>query len=233
MILTMQKTIGILGGMGPDASVRLYQMMIELAWEKYGASSSDEYPEILINNVPVPDFFDDPSKVDDGVFLLKSRVRALSRLNLDCLAMACNTAHTTMVDLQTETKVPFVELPVEVAEYIARDGYGQVGLLATPLTVHAGVYDVPLRERGVEVVNPTEEELSEIGKTVHEVLAGKFKDGKMRLLKVADRMKRSGAEAIVLGCTELPLIFPGNYSLKTYNSLQILAQSLLKRYYRK
>lgn len=231
--LMNDKAIGVIGGMGPDASARLYQLMIEMAREEFGARENHEYPEIVIDSVPVPDFISDMSKAEEAVFMLKKRVRDLSHLPLSCLALACNTAYTTLVDLAQETAVPFVSIPKLVVQEAEERGYERVGILASPMTIYSGVYQTELTQQGIDVVLPTTEQIEELGVIIGDVVAGDFKPVKQKLLRLADALRKKKMEGIILGCTELPLVFPKNYSLPVLDSVEILARALLKRYYNK
>jgi aspartate racemase len=165
--------------------------------------------------------------------MLRKRVRQLSQVGVGTLALACNTAHVAIVDLKQETSVPFVSISKVVADEVLRRGYKRVGLLASPVTIYSGVYQHSLLKRKVDLVVPEEKDLKLLGKSIKEIVAGVFKPSKERLLKIADKLKKQKAEALILGCTELPLVFPKNYSLPTLDSLEILAKALLKRYYQK
>lgn len=231
--LMNNQAIGILGGMGPDASARLYQVMIDMARSEFGVRKNEEYPELVIHSIPVPDFIADMSKAEEATFMLKQRVRDLSKLKLACMALACNTAHTTLVDLQQETDVPFVSIAEVVADEAKKRGYFKVGLLASPTTVYAGIYESELRTQNIETVVPNSGQIEDLGKIIEGIVAGEFKPAKKRLLVIADSLKKRDVEAIVLGCTELPLVFPKNYSLPVLDSIELLARALLKRYYQK
>lgn len=231
--LLNKNTIGILGGMGPDASARLYQLMISMARDEFGVRKNEEYPELVIHSIPVPDFIADMSKAEEAMFMLKDRVRDLSKLKLSCMALACNTVHTALVDLQQETDVPFVSIAEVVADEAKKRGYSRVGLLASPTTIYSGIYESEMRAKNIETVVPDSGQIEDLGKIIKGIVAGEFKPAKDKLLKMADRLKKKGIEAIVLGCTELPLVFPKNYSLPVLDSTELLARALLKRYYQK
>jgi len=226
-----QKPIGIIGGMGPDASARLYTQMIEMARDEFGVRENHEYPEIVLQSVPVPEFFSQTKKAEEAMFMLKDRVRKMSQQPLSCLGMACNTAHTTLVDLELESQTPFVSIPREVAKEASGLGYEKIGLLASPMTIFSGVYQTEFLDKNIEVVLPDNGYIEELSQIIGQVIEGEFKKPKGRLLKIADSLKKKKVEAIVLGCTELPLVFPKNYSLPTLDSIDILARSLLNRYY--
>lgn len=231
MIMINRQPIAILGGMGPDASARLYQLMIELSRSEFGAVENDQYPEIIIDSVPVPEFFSNTQRAEEATFMLKDRVRKLNNFQPGCFGLACNTAHTTLVDLEQETKIPFISIACEAAKEAVKRGYKKVGLLASPTTIFSGVYKTEFLNKDIKVILPDNEKIEELGEIIGQVISGEFKKPKARLLKIADSLKKKKVDAIVLGCTELPLVFPKNYSVPTLNTLEILAKSLLKNYY--
>lgn len=228
-----KKAIGILGGMGPEASARLYQVMVEMARAEYGAKENHEYPEIVLQSVPVPDFISDSNNKKEAMYMLKDRVKRLSTQPLSCIGMACNTAHIVLADLEQVTDVPFVSIPREVADEAVRRGYKKVGLLASPMTIFSDVYQTELLDKGIEVELLNNGHIEELGEIIKRLVAGEFKQAKKKLLVIAESLKKKKVEAIILGCTELPLVFPKNYLFPTLDSVEILARALLKRYYQK
>lgn len=227
------KPIGIIGGMGPDASARLYVQMIQMARDEFGVKENHEYPEIVLQSVPVPEFFSNTKKAEEATFVLKDRVKKLCLQPLSCIGMVCNTAHAIMVDLEQVSKAPFVSIPQEVAKEAQKRGYKKVGLLASPTTIFSGVFQTEFLDKGIELELPENGDIEKLGKVIGQVIEGEFKKPKEKLLKIADRLKKKKIEAVVLGCTELPLVFPKNYSLPILDSVEILAKSLLTRYYRR
>ncbi|MFH0943296.1 MAG: amino acid racemase [Candidatus Beckwithbacteria bacterium] len=232
MIKTNHQPIAILGGMGPDASARLYQLMIELARSEFGAVQNHDYPEIVIDSVPVREFFSSPQKATEAIISLQDRIKKLDGFQPSCLALACNTAHTILMDLAQETKTPFVSIIEEVVKETVKRGYKKVGLLASPTTIFSGVYQTEFIDKGVELVLPENGYIEQLGEIIGQIVGGEFKKPKARLLKIANSLKKKKVEAMVLGCTELPLVFPMNYSLPIINSLEVLGRSLLTRYYK-
>jgi len=232
MINTNHQPIAILGGMGPDASCRLYQLMIELARSEFSAVENHQYPEIVIDSVPVPEFFSNTQKVEEATFMLKDRVRKLNYLQPGCFGLACNTAHIVLADLEQEASVPFVSIPNETAKEVKKRGYAKVGLLASPTTIFSGVYQTEFLDKNIEVILPENGYIEELGEIIGQVVSGEFRKPKARLLRIADSLKKKKVEALILGCTELPLVFPKNYSLPVLNTLEILGRALLTRYYK-
>lgn len=226
--------LGILGGMGPEASVFLLKTMNELSVQYFGASTNDGFPEIILDSVPVPDFISNPDAQEAALAMLKERVEALNRIELDCLSIACNTAHVLLLDLQAVSRVPFVSMIEAVTDTAQADGLKRVAILGTPSTIRLGLYHQALATRRVDAFTPDEEQIEATERVIRNVIAGKEGPRDTQVLaEMANGFVDRGAEGVILGCTELPLVFPLPYRVPVYNSARILGLALLRRYYGK
>jgi aspartate racemase len=227
-----KKAIGILGGMGPEASVYLYKTLIELAVRDFGAKHNDDFPEILLSSVPVPDFISDTKAKQKALEMLKKRVEDLNTTNISCLSIACNTAHMLLTDLQLVSKVPFISMIDEVVAAVAAQKIQAVGLLGTPSTIRSGMYQKALQEKEISCI-AAEDDFNKLEEVIRNVIKNQItKKDADKLVSIANSLKKKGAQGIILGCTELPLVFPKRYSLPVFNSVEILAQRLLRIYYK-
>lgn len=164
--------------------------------------------------------------------MLKRQVKLVSKTNASYLAIACNTAHILLPKLRKVSKVPFVSMIDEVVKQVSKDGNKKVGLLGTPSTIRYGLYQKALSKLGICTVIPAPAKIEALENIIRNVLKGKVIDTDRReLVLIANSLKKNGAQGIILGCTELPLVFPKKYSLPVYNSLEILAQALLEKYH--
>ena len=227
------KPIGIIGGMGPDASARLYSQMIAMARDEFGVRENHEYPEIVLQSVPVPEFFSNEEKKPEALKMLKDRIKKLTRQPLCGLAVACNTAQIVLEELEQVNGFKMVSIPEEVSKVAAKKKYKKVGLLGSPTTILSGVYQTEFLDKEIEVELPENGYIEELGKIINKIVAGKVKGVEKKLVKIADNLKERKVEAVILGCTELPIVFPKNYSLPVLDSVEILGRSLLSKYYRR
>jgi aspartate racemase len=224
--------IGILGGMGPEASSYLYRTLIEQSIEQYHARNNADFPEIVLHSIPVPDFISDASQRDVALAMLKERVKRLDAMDLGCLCIACNTAHVLLPELRDLAAAPFVSMIDEVADRVALDGLECVAVLGTPSTIRYGLYQDALDARGVTTVAPDDLGLEVCERIIRHVLSGRVEaSDAAELAALADGLLAQGAQGVVLGCTELPLVFPHGYRVPVYDSLAILSSALLECYY--
>lgn len=228
-----KKVIVILGGMGPEASGYLYNSLIELSVKYFGAKNNDDFPEILLDSIPVPDFISDDSGKKEALKILKNRVKFLSVLSPSCLAIACNTAHIFIDDLQKISEAPFISMIEEVVGAVAKANLKRVGILGTPMTINSKLYKRVLLKFNIECIEPKNDELKILEKVIRKIIAGSSNSNdKKMLLSVANNLRKRGAQGIILGCTELPLIFPTKQDSPIFNSLEILSMALLQKYYK-
>lgn len=222
--------IAVLGGMGPQASAKLLQTIVDLSTLDYGAKLDEDFPEIILNSVPVPDFISNKSKTTEALKILKQKVKALDNFKPVCFGMACNTAHILLDQLQSQTNSPFISIIEAVRTEIQKTGVKQVGLLGTPTTVSSRLYQNALKFYGVRVFIPSSKDQIEIEIVIRNVLAGNISElDKQRLIVISDKLQRRGAKGIILGCTELPLVFAKEFSIPIFDSIEILASALLRR----
>ena len=217
------RSIGILGGMGPEATAELFRRMIEL-FQGMGIVRDGDFPDIFIRSLPVPDVVE--TEAGDISFLLMEALEGLRFMGAEVLAIPCNTA--TCIVERTGSVPGFVSIVRETARKARETGCETVGLLSTTKTVKTRIYQESLSSEGVGFVLPTDEESKEITGVILHLLAGqKLPEDRARLERIASRMTSDGADAIILGCTELPLLFR-NSSIRTLDTIQILAEALVR-----
>lgn len=227
-----KKAICILGGIGPQASLYMCKLLIEMSVKYFGVKNNEDFPEIILDSIPIPGFIANDFEKKIALKMLKQRVIKLRNLNILNFGIACNTAHILLEDLQAVSKAPVLSMIEEVFRRVENDKINKVGLLASPPTIKYNLYQKSLSNNCIEVLIPTEEEQECFGYIVTNVLEEKttIRDRRV-LLELANSLKRRGAQGIILGCTELPLVFPKRYSLPVYNCVEILAMALLRKYY--
>lgn len=226
--------IGILGGMGPEASSYLYNTLIQFAIKYFGAKHNSDFPEIILHSVPVPDFISHRHDKAVALQMLKQHTKIMNTLHLSCLSIACNTAHLLLDQLQAASTIPFISIIDQVVLSVNRDTCSTVGILASPVTLRSKLYQRRLEKDNIHSILPSTKEQKIIEEITRNVIAGRqLTVDRKRLIKIAENLRKKGVQGIILGCTELPLLFPKRYQkVKVYNSVEILAIALLQNYYK-
>ena len=166
------KKVGLIGGVGPQATQFIYGKIIDLSQSKYGAKNNDDYPQILIESVPVPDFISDTSRIEEAKEMLIKSVQSLTNAGATRLCIGSNTVHILLEELKKITEVEFISMIELVAKKCVKHGFNKVGLLGTPVLVKSGLYEQELKNSGVELVLPTEDEIEIADSIIRDVLAG-------------------------------------------------------------
>lgn len=233
MAITMKKKpIVIIGGMGPEASAYLYSLLIKQSIDEFKAVNNEDFPEILLYSIPVPDFISNNKNRQKALRMLKERTIELNKINPLCIAIACNTAHSLLSGLQAVSEAPFASMIDGVVNSVKKERFTTLGLLGTPSTIRSGLYQNALAKINANVIIPTNKQIAELDMIIRNIIAGKNKREDVILLKnISDSLIKKGAESILLGCTELPLLFPKKYKVRVYSSLEILSLNLLIKYY--
>ena len=223
--------IGILGGMGPQASNKLYELLINKTARYTNAAVDEDYPEIVLINVPAPDFISDKSKLILATNMLIERTKSLEQAGCTINGIACNTAYLLLPELQASTKVPFLSLPKLVDARVRGAGYSRIGLLATPTTLGSTLYDKDVTS--AQLIRPDTELALLTEKVIYKQLANKLQDSERQAFKLAVEsfMSIKGLDAVILGCTELPLVYGDDSPSEILDTLQILSDELLAVYY--
>lgn len=166
-----------------------------------------------------------------GEIMLASAEK-LARIGAQFLICPDNTIHQALPFIEGRSPLPWLHIAEVVAEEAAARGFKRLGLLGTRWLVESAVYPEKLTARGIAYVRPNEAEREELNRIIiDELVYGTFKpEGIATYQKAIARLKAEGCDAVVLGCTEIPLIMnDANSPLPTLDSTRLLARAALKR----
>ena len=221
----MEKMIGIIGGIGPAATICFEQNIVE----RTDAEKDQEYiPMITLNDTRIPDrtaFILGESDDDPGPILVDD-AKKLEHYGCTCIAMPCNTAHYFYSDVSKSVNIPVFNMLDETMK--ACEGMKKVGILATEGTLRSRIYEEYAKKHGVELVLPSDEDAKKVMEIIYnQVKAGKEIDifGFRVLLK---NLIDKGADSVILGCTELSVINRKYKLLDVVDPLDVLAVSIVK-----
>ena len=224
------KTIGLIGGLGPESTVDYYKEIISSFNSKHADLA---YPEIVIYSANLNEFmgFVNTKQWKKISEWLLEKVSILHHAGAEFAAIASNTPHIVFEEIESKSPIPLLSI-VECACATAQDmGLKNIGLMGTKLTMEADFYKKPFISKGISVVVPSEEEQQFIQqKLFSEIELGTFKDStREELLIIAKNMVyEKGIDSLILGCTELPLILTENrYGIPFLNTAAIHCESII------
>jgi len=223
------KTIGVLGGMGPDSTAVFFRKIIELT---PAHRDQQHIPILIFNNPLIPDRT--AAIVHNGespLNALMNGVSLLERGGVDFISIPCNTAHFWYHELQQSSGLPIlnmIDLVVEQSRRLHSD-LKRVGVLATKGTVQSRLYEDAFGKVNVEVLTPDESNQNKLQNLI-QVLKNSQPRKQGETEPILNELVARGAEAVVLGCTELSLIVPELLSaIPILDSTEILARESVKQ----
>lgn len=226
-------TFGIIGGMGPMATVDLFQKIVQHT----PVETDQEHIRIIIDNHPQI-----PSRItailagtENPLPYMVESAQLLERAGVSCMAMACNTAHYWYDGVQESVKTPVVHIIDNAARYVAESqskAPGPILLLATAATIKTGLYQQTFQRHGICLLQPNAAEQQNVAAAIDAAKAGKIADNPYlpELTAMLHRYHAQGVQAVIGGCTEIPLLFPFLPSeVKQYDPTDLLAQEVVRR----
>lgn len=218
------RTIGVLGGMGPAATVLFFDYLVKLT---PGDRDQDHIPIIIHNNPQIPDRTEAiVNKGESPVKDLLAGAKLLEKAGADFICIPCNTAHYFLPAFESSIGIPVLNQLHCVRDAIlsTRPPVGRVGLLATKGTVRSGLYQQLLEGVGMEVLVPKDDDLDDLYRVIQSLKKSERDPARIRVL--AKQQVQAGAEALVLGCTELSLVADElSLDIPIFDSTLILAKT--------
>lgn len=219
-------TVGVLGGMGPEATVDFMGRILALT---PATIDQDHVPMVVDNNPQVPDR-QRAMRSDDGAGVRDALAKMAMRLEVagaDFLAMPCNTAHAFVDDAVDAVSIPFISIidTTIAAAKRTEAGVATVGLLATDACLSADVYQHAAEEAGLRLKMPDSDGQKQLMDLIFRVKGGATdEDVRTRMSELASALVDAGADALIAGCTEIPLVLRNDaVSVPLVSSTEALA----------
>lgn len=225
-----EKTIGILGGMGPEATADLFMRIIRATPVK---RDQDHIHVIIDSNSKIPDRT--PAILGTGqspLPLLVETGKRLENAGADLLIMPCNTAHYFHAKVQDQIGIPLLHMIRLSADYI-HDKYPQVrkaGLLASDGTIASKLYHDSYGAKGIKIITPNTASQKDTMDAIYKYIkTGDLEKGEELLKRVSQELIDAGADAVLCGCTEVSIVLhDGDLSVPVVDPLQVLAEEAIK-----
>ncbi len=220
-----EKIIGILGGMGPGATLALYERVIALT----PAKCDQDHLRVLIDSNPkIPDRTKAIlGKGESPLAAMIESARTLERAGADFLVIPCNTAHYWLTELRETVSVPILDMIDEAVLAITED---RVGLLATDGVLFSRVYHDACERVQIKLLEPERDDQALVTQVIYRIKAGEEAETiNDDITGVIARLHERGAKGVLIGCTELSLLPKQDLSLPIYDALDTLARAAVHR----
>ena len=225
------KKLGLIGGMGPESTIPYYHDIVYGVQEAIG---EQEFPELTIESVNVFKVLGlcGEQKYDELTEYLMRAIDNLAKSGVDFAALSANTPHIVFDRLKEHSPIPLISIVEATCKEAQRREVKKIGLLGTIFTMTGDFFKAPFIQNGIEVIVPTESEMEKINEKIStELELGIVKEETLAAFQqIITRMRdEDGIEAVVLGCTELPLLLNDEVSpVPCLDTMRIHIQEIVK-----
>ncbi|WOX07243.1 aspartate/glutamate racemase family protein [Microbulbifer pacificus] len=225
------KTIGLLGGMSWESTASYYSALNKAVNEALGGLHS---ARICLHSVDFAEIeqLQHENRWDEAAKLLCRAAQSVEAGGADFLLICTNTMHKVAEEIESSIAIPLLHIADATAEQLVADGVKSVGLIGTRFTMEQDFYKGRVSEKyGIDVMVPDEEEQCLIHKVIYtELCLGEISDdSREKYLEIIGSLHARGAEAVILGCTEIALLVQQKHTqVPLYDTTQIHADKAVK-----
>ncbi|MFH2019704.1 MAG: amino acid racemase [bacterium] len=224
------KTVGVIGGLGPETTSQFYLEVIFNSFQKNKA----QRPPILIWSIPLgyqieEDLIKRAEGEDRYIPYLQDAARRLEQSGADFIVIPCNSVHIFIEDVRKVVKIPVLSIVEETAQFLRSNKIHQIGLLATKSTVEKQLYQSLLEKNNISMILPDLDDQERIGTLINNLVVNRYnEEDRKELLKLIDNLSNKGIKDVVLACTDLQLLTPKHDNVHIYDSMAILADATVR-----
>lgn len=224
------KTIGIIGGMGPEATAALYTQIVRIFQRKFNARHDSDYPPMIIYSLPAPDVVERMEDEKRLVDMLHDSVRKVEKAGADFFLVACNTVQKYLPAMTEAVSIPSLDLNEEIAQAAAERGFKKVCVFGSEATLRDGLLEKACGDKGVNVVIPPPSDRPALTRAIMTILSGgAYTEARKDLLKMISKLRDSDVQAVVLACTDLRLaVGEKDVEFPVVDSVKVLAEAAVR-----
>lgn len=218
------KKVGIVGGLGPASTIDYYRDIIE----NYRKVNGDDiYPEIVIDSVNMGELIKgiETQNFNAVARQILNSISNLVKAGASFAVIASNTPHIVWDLIKDKTSIPLISIVDATCDYIVQQSYSKVLIFATKYTMKNGLYSKAFTKRNIDWILPNEEDIEILGDIIYPNLENGIviEEDKQKMISIAEKyIGKHGADSILLGCTEIPLMIkPYDVSVPLINTTTI------------
>lgn len=224
------KTIGLIGGLTWLSTLDYYRLLNEMVNKQLGGV---EAGQIIVYSVNFGEIkvLTEAGRWDEISRQISGAAKKLEQAGADCILIGANTMHKIADKIQAAVAIPVIHIAEEVAASIKEEGLSRVALLGTKYTMQLDFYKNKLAAKGISTIIPNETEIEVINTAIYtEMGKGIFTAAtKAKFLEIIQRLVNEGAEGIILGCTEIPiLIKQEDCTVPVFDTTRIHSQAAVR-----
>ncbi|MAE33192.1 MAG: aspartate racemase [Actinobacteria bacterium] len=223
------KTIGLIGGMSYSSTISYYEQLNSITNNLYDDLTT---PKIYLSSLNFKEIesLQHNNEWDKLGMILNDEAKKLEQIGVEILALCTNTMHKLFNEMMDSVSIEFVHIAEATAEVISGKNFKSPALLATKFTMEEDFYKDKLINWGLNVLIPNEQQRETLHKIIYEELCfNKINESSRDLfIEIVDSVKETGADSVILGCTEVGLLLnQNNSSLPVFDTVQIHCQKII------
>ncbi|MCC3439686.1 MAG: aspartate/glutamate racemase family protein [Oscillatoriales cyanobacterium] len=226
------KTIGLIGGMSWESSIEYYRIINEVTKSKLGGLHSAKSVMYSVDFAEI-EALQHQSRWQEAAGLMVAAAQSLERAGADFIVLCTNTMHKLADEIEANIQVPFLHIADTTAEKIQSSGIQKIGLLGTRFTMEQDFYRGRLVDKyGIEVLIPNDDEREVVHRVIYEELCLGIinPESRKQYIEIMNSLVESGAEGIILGCTEIELlIHTGDAMVGLFPTTRIHAEAAVEK----
>lgn len=225
------KTIGIIGGLAWQSSAELYKIINELVNKKLGGQHSCKCVMYSVDLDPVL-VLRDEDNWNELANIIEDAIKRVEAAGADFTIIVSNTMHKTVDIIKDRVSKPILHIADVTAQAVLDRGFKTVGLMGTKFTLTEDFYKAKMeRDYGIKILVPDEKDIEFIHHVIYEELDFSIfsPESAKRFVDIIEKMGRRGAEGVILGCTEIPLLVKQEYTkIPLFDTTTLLAEAAVR-----
>lgn len=229
-ILKFMKSVGIIGGVGPETTSEFYLKII-FQCQKLNATAR---PSVVIASVPLlfeieRDLIASNKGAERYIPFLVKEAQRLEKSDVDFIVMPCNSLHVFIDEIRDAVSIPVLSIVEETISYLGTNNMKSIGLISTSATIANRVYEDKLNESGIDFVTPNDLQKAKMDKIIQRLVEGQHLNSDRELvLEVVDDLVKKGIDGVALACTDLQLLLPRSNKVTIFDTMDVLAQATVR-----
>jgi aspartate racemase len=224
------KSLGIIGGVGPETSAEFYLDVI-LQCQKL---NNDHRPLIVMSSIPYSYKLED-DEIHKGIITeqakqyLITEAKRLEKSGIDFIVLPCNTLHLFIEEIRGSVNITVLNILEETVKFIKARGFSKIGLISTSATVKNKLYEKQFNGSGITYTTPNGLQSAEIDKIIGRLTNGvHLNKDRLTLLSIIEDLNGQGVECVLLACTDLQILMPSNNEIPIFDTMKILSDAAVE-----
>ena len=224
------KTVGIIGGLGPETTSEFYLNIVF----SYHKKTKKARPGIIIASVPLPyqieeDLITKNVGSERYIPFLVNEAKKLEKAGVDFLVMPCNSLHVFIKKIRDAVNIPVLSIVEETVKFLRNNNLNKVGIVSTSATIQNKLYETAFKQNEIAYVAPDDFQQAKMGKFILNLVNGQQKNrDREELIKIINGFEKKNVDCVALACTDLQLLIPKHPRLKIFDTMKIFADATVE-----